>query len=63
MERMTTKAQEAVRASVDSASRRGNPELYPEHLLREILTQEGGVGGPIVQKAGAKIDDLLRGID
>ncbi len=63
MERMTTKAQEAVRAAVDSASRRGNPELYPEHLLREILTQEGGVGGPIVQKAGAKIDDLLRGID
>src|SRR6185436_4006614 len=63
MERMTTKAQEAVRAAVDIASRRGNPELYPEHLLRAILVQDGGVGGPIVQKAGASLDDLLRALD
>ncbi len=63
MDRMTTKAQEAVRDSVDFASRRGNPELYPEHLLRSILVQEGGAGGPIVQKAGADLDDLVRAID
>src|SRR5262245_28034510 len=63
MERMTTKAQEAVRGAVDLASRRGNPELYPEHLLRVILTQDGGVGGPIVQKAGANLDELLRAVD
>src|SRR5262249_3827876 len=42
MDRMTTKAQEAVREAVDLASRRGNPELYPEHLIRAILSQEGG---------------------
>ena len=63
MDRMTTKAQEAVRDSVDYASRRGNPELYPEHLLRSILVQEGGAGGPIVQKAGANLDDLVRAVD
>ncbi len=57
---MTTKAQEAVRSAVDLASRRHNPELYPEHLLHEILVQEGGTGGPIIQKAGANLDELLR---
>ncbi len=60
MDRMTTKAQESVREAVDIASRRGNPELYPEHFLRAILTQDGGVGAPIVQKAGANLEDLLR---
>jgi ATP-dependent Clp protease ATP-binding subunit ClpB len=50
---MTTKAQEAVRSAVDLASRRGNPELYPEHLLLAIVDQDGGIGGPLLQKVGA----------
>jgi len=60
---MTTKAQEAVRAAADLASRRGNPELYPEHLLRAVIDQEGGIGGPLVQKAGADPANLLRQLD
>src|SRR5271170_6919081 len=63
LDRMTTKAQEAVRAAVDLASRRGNPELYPEHLLRAIVEQDGGVAGPLLQKAGADPDEVLRLID
>jgi ATP-dependent Clp protease ATP-binding subunit ClpB len=63
MDRMTTKAQEAVREAVDLASRRGNPELYPEHLIRAILVQDGGVGGPLIQKAGGNVDDLVRALD
>ncbi|MEJ7732375.1 MAG: ATP-dependent chaperone ClpB [Polyangiaceae bacterium] len=59
IERMTTKAQEAVRSAVDMASRRGNPELYPEHLLAALLDQEGGVVTPLVQKAGADPRGLL----
>src|SRR5690349_5474784 len=62
-ERMTTKAQEAVRAAVDLASRRGNPELYPEHLIRAIVDQDGGVGAPLVQKAGADPANILRLLD
>jgi ATP-dependent Clp protease ATP-binding subunit ClpB len=50
---MTTKAQEAVRAAVDLASRRGNPELYPEHLLLAIVDQDGGIVAPLLEKAGA----------
>ena len=60
---MTTKAQEAVRTAVDLASRRGNPELYPEHLLRAVVDQDGGVGGPLLQKAGADPAQLLRLLD
>jgi ATP-dependent Clp protease ATP-binding subunit ClpB len=56
---MTTKAQEALRAAVDGASRRGNPELYPEHLLRALVSQEGGVVAPVMNKAGANVDAYI----
>ena len=53
MDRMTTKSQEALRSAVDIASRRGNPEVLPEHVLLAALTQDDGIAGPLVQKAGA----------
>ena len=52
LEKMTTKAQEAVREAVDLANRRGNPEVHPEHLCFVVIEQEGGVGRPLIQKAG-----------
>ena len=39
-DRMTTKSQEAFRAAADLASRRGNPEITPEHLIRAMFEQE-----------------------
>jgi ATP-dependent Clp protease ATP-binding subunit ClpB len=63
LDRMTTKAQEAVRAAADLASRRGNPELYPEHLLRAVIEQDGGVGAALLQKAGADPTNVLRLLD
>ena len=30
----------------DIASRRGNPDLLPEHLVRAIIGQDDGIGGP-----------------
>src|ERR1044071_271347 len=63
IDRMTTKAQEAVRTAVDLASRRGNPELYPEHLLRALVDQDGGVAGPLLQKAGADPANFLQLLD
>src|SRR5882672_2830137 len=53
MDRMTVKSQEALRAAVDLASRAGNPEVLPEHLLYAALTQDGGIVAPLAQKAGA----------
>jgi ATP-dependent Clp protease ATP-binding subunit ClpB len=62
-DRMTTKSQEAFRAAADLASRRGNPELTPEHLIREMFDQEGGIALPIFLKAGGDPDALLRRVD
>jgi ATP-dependent Clp protease ATP-binding subunit ClpB len=53
MDRLTHKSQESLRAAIDAASRRGNPELIPEHLLVAALEQEGGVAAPLVARAGS----------
>ena len=53
MDRLTNKSQESLRAAVDGATRRGNPEIIPEHLLVAVLEQEGGVAAAVVQRAGA----------
>ncbi|HVY28067.1 MAG TPA: ATP-dependent chaperone ClpB [Polyangiaceae bacterium] len=53
MDRLTNKSQESLRAAVDAATRRGNPELIPEHILVAVLEQEGGVAAALVQRAGA----------
>jgi ATP-dependent Clp protease ATP-binding subunit ClpB len=62
-DRMTTKSQEAFRDAVDLASRRGNPELAPEHLVRAMLAQDGGVAEPLFQKAGGDPAALERRLD
>src|SRR5512140_83492 len=59
-DRMTTKSQEAFRDALDRASRRGNPELLPEHLLLAALEQDGGVAQPLLQKAGSDTAALTR---
>src|SRR5215203_1911012 len=38
--KLTIKSQEAVAAAQELARRRGNPEIYPEHLLVALLDQE-----------------------
>src|SRR3954447_3778038 len=38
--KLTIKSQEAVAAAQEDARRRGNPEIYPEHLLLALLDQE-----------------------
>jgi ATP-dependent Clp protease ATP-binding subunit ClpB len=55
---MTTKSREAFQEGLARASRFGNPELQPEHLLSALLEQEGGVAAPILQKAGADVAAL-----
>jgi ATP-dependent Clp protease ATP-binding subunit ClpB len=57
-DRMTTKSREAFQDAIDRASRFGNPELVPEHLLVSMLDQEGGVASPLLQKAGVDVSAL-----
>ncbi|HEY4014032.1 MAG TPA: ATP-dependent chaperone ClpB [Polyangiaceae bacterium] len=55
---MTTKSREAFQDALDRASRFGNPELTPEHLLAAMIEQDGGVAAPLLQKAGADVNGL-----
>jgi ATP-dependent Clp protease ATP-binding subunit ClpB len=52
-DRFTVKSQEAVRDALQLASRLGNPEAAPAHLLVALLAQDDGLTGPILQKTGA----------
>jgi ATP-dependent Clp protease ATP-binding subunit ClpB len=61
-DRMTTKSREAFQEAIDRASRFGNPEVQPEHLLAAMLAQEGGVAAPVLQKAGADVAALTESV-
>jgi ATP-dependent Clp protease ATP-binding subunit ClpB len=62
-DRLTTKSQEAFREASDLAARRGNPEVVPEHLLRAMLAQDGGIALPLFQKAGGDPVELETRLD
>ena len=57
-DRLTTKSQEALRVGAEAASRRGNPELTPEHVVGAMLAQDEGVARPLFQKAGGDVAQL-----
>ncbi len=59
IERMTSKAHEALRAAIDTTSRRGNPELQPEHIVLAVAQQPEGVVPPLVEKAGGNGEALV----
>jgi len=44
LERLTVKSQEALQAAQAGALELGHAEISPEHLLRALLTQGGGLG-------------------
>ncbi|MBL8682579.1 MAG: ATP-dependent chaperone ClpB [Myxococcales bacterium] len=60
MDKLTTKSREALTEAQNDASRRGNPEIQPEHVLRALLVQEGGVAPALVQKAGIDAGAMLQ---
>jgi len=64
---MTTKTRDALSVAADVASRRGNPEVIPEHFLYAIVEQSEGVGRTLIQMAGvdpAKVSaDLMEHVE
>ena len=63
LDRLTTKSQEALSAAQDRASRAGNPEIEPEHLLAELIEQKEGAVRPILESAKIPIDRIAQTID
>jgi ATP-dependent Clp protease ATP-binding subunit ClpB len=55
-QKLTLKSQEAVGAAMEMARRRGNPEVYPEHLCLALLDQE--LPRTLVERAGLPVDSL-----
>ncbi len=57
-DRFTVKSQEAVMDALKLASRLGNPEAAPAHLLIALLAQDEGLTVPILQKIGADVASI-----
>jgi len=57
LEKLTVKLQEALQQAQRIASKSAHPELKSNHVLLALLTQEGGIASPLLEKAGI---DLIR---
>ncbi len=53
LNRVTEKTQKALQTAQSDAIRRGNQQLDTEHLLAALLSQDGGLAGSILHRAGA----------
>ncbi|MBI4541044.1 MAG: ATP-dependent chaperone ClpB [Gemmatimonadetes bacterium] len=62
-ERLTIKAAEAIQGATEEARSRGNPEIEGVHLLSSLISQEGGVVVPVLQKLGAPVPRLRERVE
>jgi len=62
-ERLTVKAQEAVRDAMDHARKRGNPVVNDAHLLAVLLAQDDGIVQPLLRKAGVVVPKLSNQVE
>jgi ATP-dependent Clp protease ATP-binding subunit ClpB len=63
LDQFTVKAQEAITAAQTEAEKSDHPEVTPEHLLKALLVQEGGVAPSAVGKIGARPDAIAADVD
>ncbi|MDP0490162.1 MAG: ATP-dependent chaperone ClpB [Verrucomicrobiota bacterium JB023] len=58
LDKLTVKLQEALQQAQRMAAKSAHPELKSAHVLLALLTQEGGIVGPLLQKAGLDLTAL-----
>jgi ATP-dependent Clp protease ATP-binding subunit ClpB len=63
LDQFTIKAQEAITQAQTQAERSDHPEFTPEHLLRALLTQEGGVVPAALGKMGVAVGPIQQEVD
>jgi ATP-dependent Clp protease ATP-binding subunit ClpB len=63
LDQFTVKAQEALAAAQSDAERNDHPEVTPEHLLKALLAQEGGVVPSALGRLGANAGAVLADTD
>jgi ATP-dependent Clp protease ATP-binding subunit ClpB len=62
-ERLTIKAQEALRDAGELARQRGNPVANDAHLFASLLAQDEGVVQPLLQKAGINVTAIRQEVE
>jgi ATP-dependent Clp protease ATP-binding subunit ClpB len=63
MDQFTVKAQEAIAAAQTQAEKSDHPEVTPEHLLRALVGQEGGVVPAALGKMNVPLGPILQDAD
>src|SRR5215467_8501696 len=58
-DKFTIKAQEAIQQATDIASRHGNPELLPLHVLAALAEDREGIVVPVLSKLGANPESIV----
>ena len=58
LDRFTEKAQEALQAGAQEAQERGQQAIELEHLLLALVRQDGGIARPLLEAAGATVQQL-----
>ena len=61
-DRFTQKAQEAVQAAQDLAHEYRHPQIEPEHLLKALIEQEGGVVPSLLERMGVDARAVLSSV-
>ncbi|MCB9542753.1 MAG: ATP-dependent chaperone ClpB [Myxococcales bacterium] len=60
LEKLTTKAREALAEAHGQATRAGHPELYPEQILLALVEQRDGVVPSLLRKMGRTPDGITK---
>lgn len=63
LNKLTEKAQEAIVAAQKLAEDQRNTQLEPEHLLKALTTQDGGVVPSVLLKLGVQPGQVLQKVD
>ena len=63
LNRLTKKAQDAIRGAQALAQRRGHAQIDVEHLAVALLSQDAGVAPRIVEKAGGRPASLVQRLE
>ena len=53
LDKLTLKAQGALQEAQSLAQSLNHQQIEPEHLLVNLLSQEGGIAPPLIEKIGA----------
>jgi ATP-dependent Clp protease ATP-binding subunit ClpB len=62
-DKFTVKSQEVVQEAMSLASRRGNPQIEPVHLLSVMLETSQEIARPVLGKLGANPDRLVEELE